>query len=94
MEAKLLFIRGLAWGSDSVPYKILARLTKELERIPVLLTSLGSCNRVTREPKQATKVSKWIPTESAQAAQAGLRSAHPRPKLERRLLRSEDGNTL
>jgi hypothetical protein len=31
---------------------------------------------------------------SAQDAQAGLRNAHPRLRLERRLLRSKDGNGL
>jgi hypothetical protein len=36
-------------------------------------------------------VSKGISTKSAQVAQAGFKSAHPRIRLERELLRSKDG---
>jgi hypothetical protein len=87
---RLNYCSGLAWDSNSVPGRIHARLKESQNGFPAILkeTAIGSQG----EPKQAARVPKQIPTYSAQDAQARLRNAHPQLRLERRLLRSKDGN--
>ena len=79
---------GFEFGS----WQHLCKIERESERIPG--NSLGNYNRVTRERKLIPASSAQGDSESAQAAQTGLRNAHPWFRLERWLLRTKDGNGL
>jgi hypothetical protein len=75
-------------------------LIREPERIPCFAGFVRNSNRprelrqVTRVPKQTSTSSTPTNVRSAHDALVGLKNAHPRLRLEQRLLRSKDGSGL